>query len=307
MTVSMSTLSTSSYSSRLISQTELHVRFEEAEKSKKLELQGYSFDPDRFQALLRFLTTATQLTKLKVTKALLDSEQEAKILSTTNRNLMKGIKIEDEQGRRFGNAYTDWHEYNMAKMTLCKLHDTTEAALQKFDSLPGHVIDFGSGTGQETMALLEMGCPSVVAIDGDREAIEILKKKATSYLNEGTLQTYRGPFMEYNSERKADLFIASFTWPYRPPQDFAECWGQCLANLKPGGWIAGHFFGSPAMPDAGMTYHSEDELINLLNMDFEEISIRVKEKENQAVFGGSNPPWGALYHVVAKKRERNLM
>lgn len=303
----MSTLSSTQQVPRHISQTELHTRFEEAKESNKLELQGFLFDTDRFQALIRFLTSATQLTKLKVSKSLLDSEQTAKILSTTNGNLLKGLKIQDEQGKRFGNAYTDWHEYNMSKKALCKLNDTTEEALKRFPTLPSHVIDFGCGTGQETMALLHMGCRSVVAIDGDREAMEILCGRASHYLSQGILQTYRGPFLEYNPDQKADLFIASFTWPYRPPEDFAACWNHCLANITPGGWIAGHFFGCPVVSDSGMTYHTEEELLDLLKADFDEISIKVKKNENQPVLGGNVPPWGTLFHVVAKKKEGLLV
>ncbi|CRX39166.1 class I SAM-dependent methyltransferase [Estrella lausannensis] len=286
---------------RLISRFELQKVIEQAKYTHKVEAQGFYFNQEHFQSLICFVSSHNDLSHVKLSKDLLSPEQVKKILQVTNSNLAKGIKLLDENEERFGNIYTDWHHYNMDKKDLCKLNKTTLSALEKFPSPPERIIDFGAGTGQETIALLQQGYPSVVAIDGDKEAIAILESRAQEFIEGGALETYTGPFLKYQPPVKADLFISSYTWPYRPHDEFNACWDKTIACVKPGGWIAGQFFGSPLKADPAMTYHTEEEIRQLLKTDFECITIHRESAESSVIYGGTSAPWGSLFHVVAQK------
>lgn len=288
---------------RLISRMELQKVIELAKQTRNIELQGYCFSPESFQALISFVCDQENLSHVKVSKKHLDPDQTKRILQVTNGNLTKGIKLLDEDGQKFGNAYTDWHHYNMDKKDICRLNKTTMAALEKFTSIPERIIDFGAGTGQETIALLKQGCPSVVAIDGDKEAIAILESRGIDFIKTGALETYSGPFLKYQPSSQADLFISSYTWPYRPQEDFNACWNKTLSCVKPGGWIAGQFFGTPLKMDPAMTYHTEEELRQMLKENFESIHIRRDGQDASVVYGGTATPWGSLFHVVAQKKD----
>jgi hypothetical protein len=275
---------------------------EEAKMSRVLDLRGYRFDQCRFDNLTTFLSESPQLSQMFFSKTLLNEPQVERLLKITNSNLMKGVKLLDDEGVSFGAAYTNWHIYNQDKKEACELNETTLKALKNFESPPKHVIDFGAGVGQETLALLQCGCLSVVAIEGDNEAVAILRKRGEAFIEKESLVIFEGGFLKYSCEKQADLFISSFTWPYRPQEDFAACWEKTEGCVKPGGWIAGHFFGAPPKADPAMSYHSRDEIYELLSLKFENISIREEASSDHKIYGGNTPPWGILYHVVAQKK-----
>lgn len=286
-----------------ISPVELERKFEEAKRSKELDLHGFQFDGSTFNDLILFIMSVKSLAKIKVSKSLLSTVQKEQILLTGNKNIVKGLKLLDEGNCKLGSAYTDWHDYNMEKKDICRLHETTQKALAKFEHhLPQHVIDFGAGTGQETLELLKRGCPSVVAIDADYEAISILRERTREWLPIGVLDTYQGPFLDYRPVKSADLFIASYSWPYRPPADFEECWVKSLSCVAPGGWVAGHLFGPPEKIDPGMTYHTFDNIKELLMRDFDEFTIEEVPSHGAKIYGGTTPPWGSLYQILARKK-----
>jgi len=279
---------------------------EKASLNKKLELLHFRFNQEQFNCLYLFLKTNPDLSHIKVSKNLLTTDQITKLLVIVNSNLMKGVKLLDENNKAFGHIYTNWNSYYLDKIKITfEISQTTLIALEHFDNPPQLIIDFGAGTGQKTNALLQRQCPSIVAIEADAEAIKILKSKNSDFIEEQRLQVYEGPFLKYDIKEPANLFIAEFSWPYRPPTDFEDCWHKTIACVIAGGWIAGQLFGAPEEKDPGMTYHTKDQALNLLEDNFEQVTIREELPSECKIYGGKEPPWGILYHIIARKKIRH--
>lgn len=308
-----------------ITREELTIECADSILVNKLLLTCYQFDNAIYERLLRYLRNNPRLTHLRFTKSCLTKDQVNSMLMLVNGTL-KGVKLQDECGMPFGSCYTDWHWYNDEKKDISELRETTLEALKLFPNLPKRVMDFGASNGQETIPLIEMGCPYVIAIDGDEEALETLANRY-SRLKKDTpskLIVYRGAFTEYKLDQPVDLFICSLTWPYRPEKDFPACWKKTKECVAVGGVIAGHFFGPPQKKksnpvgavsstakakvfeepelvlDKGMTYHTEVEVKALLAPDFEILFF--KKTKKLKIYGGKIPPWGMLYQVVARRR-----
>lgn len=270
---------------------------------KKLFLTSCRFRRANFERLLRYLRQGPVLTHLRFTQSCLSQDQVDKLLIIVN-GCLKGVKFQDERGVPFGSCYTDWHFYNQAKKNQSELRETTVEALKYFKNLPDRIMDFGAGTGQETIPLIQMGCPCVIAVDSDREATEILEGRYSKQSQDkpSKLIIYRGAFSEYVPETPVDLLICNYTWPYRAKQDFPLCWKKTKECVAEGGIIAGNFFGVPTVADPAMTYHTEAELHELLKHDFDMLFFKVEKPGSRKVYGGGIPPWGNLFHVVARKK-----
>lgn len=273
------------------SATEMSVDF----SAKSFTMEGFSL----FITLLK----NTDVKKVMLNKSMTTTEQVMQVLVVVNSNSKKGLKLVDENGEAFGSAYTDWSVYNHAKMNAHELQmrDTTKEALRYLENPPYFVIDFGAGTGQDTIPLLNREGFDVLAIDGDEEALGILKSHLSTSQQEH-LTCYTGAFIHFSHKQKADLLISSFTWPYRPQEDFAACWQKTIDVLKPGGIIAGHFFAPPIKRDPAMSYHTEEEVRKLLEENFELLWFRKDSTNVVPLFGGDEAPWGNLIHVVARKK-----
>lgn len=268
---------------------------------KSVDFSAKSFTTEGFSLFIALLKS-TDVKKVMLSKSMTTTEQVAQVLVVVNSNSKKGLKLVDENDKAFGSAYTDWSVYNQAKMDAHKLQmrDTTKEALRYLENPPHFVIDFGAGTGQDTIPLLDKEGFDVVAIDGDEEALGILKSHLSTSQQEH-LECYTGAFIHFSHKQKADFLISSFTWPYRPPEDFTACWQKTIDVLKPGGIIAGHFFAPPIKRDPAMSYHTEEEVRKLLEENFELLWFRKDSVDTVPLFGGDEAPWGALIHVVARK------
>lgn len=278
---------------------------------KQLDLTGCSFETEAFKTLIDTLTEHPTIKEIIFTKALLSEVQitEVQILGS-----LRKLKILDSAGTKFGAAYLNWHDYNVAKSRsyLRGMRETTSIALDhlKKDTgrLPNFVLDFGAGTGSDTIPLIALGCQKVWAVDADEEACKTLKS------NLGALDTQiseqlvsrvtciLSEFIKLKVDEPVELLVSSFTWPYRPPKAFPDCWKKCVDIVPIGGYICGQFFGPPKTIDPGMTYHQESELKEMLSKNFKVVWFK-KEPEGSIVkvYGGDTPAWGDLYHVVAKK------
>lgn len=198
---------------------------------------------------------------------------------------------------------------------------------ERMELLPSklRVIDFGSGEGKDSIPLLrilnllQLGENlKLAAIDADVQANADFESILTQDEKQ-QVEIYTGPFMEFElKEGPADLLFSSFTWPYRPSRkdqaqdgssDFDQVWEKTKSLIRDEGIIAGHLFGMAKTPNCGMTYHTEEEVIALLEKDFE-ILWFYSEKEDgikpngqaREVFGGKEPAWGELYHFVARRK-----
>lgn len=278
----------------------------EVKSSHITDFSAKCFENDGFTLFLNLLKTDRNINTVVLNKSFLTSRQIELILKLVNSNEKKGLKLLNVEGKPFGAAYTDWSVYNEAKKNAggFGMRETTFEALKHLEPKSEFykIIDFGASTGQDAIPVLERGDCFVTAIDGDQDAL----KKLKSQLSENRLcflTCFTGPFIDFIPTEKADLLISSFTWPYRPESNFPAIWKKTIDVVKPGGLIAGHFFGKPHQPDPGMTYHTEEELKEMLANDFEILWFHKEPAGTiRVVFGGEDPAWGDLFHVVARKK-----
>ncbi len=250
------------------------------------------------------LVQTTQVKEIIISEATLSPEQKEVFLKIINCNLRKGLKVSNEKGTPFGPVYTNWQNYYKEKKeTPLSLRETVATALKCMEAPPYQVIDFGAGLGQDTIPLLKKKGFFVTAIDAEKDPLASLKNSIENEEEKSRLTCYNLPFMSYTSQTQVDLFIASFTLPYRPTEEFTPCWEKILGLLKKGGLIATHFFGPPIIKDTAMTYHTESEVKELVEKDFEMVWFHKEDRDElRKVYGGDTPPWGALFHVVARKK-----
>lgn len=296
---------------------------------KKILLANRVMQDDAFEEFIKVISNNPSILELHLSKSLFSDESQIEKLQKLASS-KKGLKIIDSEGGRFGAIYMDWHEYNLKKQDahLAGIRETTEKALdyfqQELDAFPKTILDFGCGTGQDTIPLLKL-LPScyVHAIDGDEEALRMLKSHVEQLpdchvtvidgdkeelepnLLQHGISLIRSPFIEMKLTKPVDLFISSFTWPYRPPDQFGACWKKTIESVKDQGILAGHFFGpiTGGKLDPGLTYHTEAELKQLLADSGCEIIWFKEEKEGtefNIIAGDGQPSWGSLFHVVAK-------
>jgi len=108
------------------------------------------------------------------------------------------------------------------------------------DAPRGQAIDLGCGDGTETLALLAVGW-RVLAIDGSPAAIRLVAERARPP-DASRLQTQLATFGEVILP-PADLLYAGLSLPFCPPAEFGALWHKIRAALRPGAWLAAHFFG----------------------------------------------------------------
>lgn len=282
-------------------------------KPKRLDLAGCSFDQDAFSIFVDTIAKQKIIKTLVFTKALLTSKQVTDLQVLVCRR--KGLKVEDSEGNKFGPLYMNWHSYNEEKYNIISkglggMYPTTILALryilQETGNLPNFVLDFGCSVGLDTLPLAEMGCKKIWAIDADEDALDKLKSNIRPGQH-NRVTCINSPFMEVVVDEPVDLFISAYTWPLRKPEDFPACWDKCVSVTKIGGYIAGQFFGpfskDPLDLDPCMTYHTGEEVRDLLAKNFSMVLFRkIPAGSSFEVSGGDKKPsWGDLFHVIAKR------
>ena len=127
----------------------------------------------------------------------------------------------------------------------------------------GQAIDLGCGDGTETLALLAAGW-RVLAIDGSPAAIRLVAERARPS-DASRLQTQLAAFDEVILP-SADLLYAGLSLPFCPPPEFGALWHKIRAALRPGAWLAAHFFGvrDDWASNPTMSFHTAEALRVLL-------------------------------------------
>lgn len=264
-----------------------------------------------FTKLKEIVINTASIKTIVITKSLFKDSQLEGLQAFVSAN--KGVKVIDSTGQRVGPVYMDWHQYNLDKANAHEngMRITTIKALEeiqkegKLHSL--RVLDFGAGTGQDSIPLVKLGCQEILAVDGDLEALEILKSHVPDDLKSHVTCVHTA-FIKLDVPKPYDLLVSSYTWPYRPPSDFPACWKKCVEVVKEEGYIAGQFFGPPKEIDPGLTFHTEQQIRDLLAPDFDIVYfVKIPEGTKLPLYGGADnsaPPWGDLFHVVARKKTR---
>jgi SAM-dependent methyltransferase len=173
--------------------------------------------------------------------------------------------------------------------------DTLIDGASRFDE-PGLAVDLGCGNGRDTVELLRRGW-RVIAIDGQSEAIELLRARTG---DDPRLETQVATYGEATWPA-ADLVNASWSIPFCSPEDFADVWQRVVSSLDEGGRFCGQLFGDRDgwAPADDMTFLSRRQAKALFR-DFE--LERFEEVEEDSHTATGDPKHWHVFHVVARKR-----
>jgi len=276
----------------------------------QIDLSHQTIPDHIFKELLKEIKKNPTNHDLHITKAKLTESQTKTLIEFSGTNAYKGFKITTTEGENLGSVHTNWTKYADEKRTAYEggMYETTSMALKHFQEKnernPEFILDFGAGTGRDTINLALAECPKILAVDGDDHSLTILEENLKIKGITAEVSCITSPFISLEIPEKAELLVSSHTLPYRCPKDFPACFNKCVESLKIGGYLAAHFFGpiTGKEPDPGLTYHSEEKLLELLKKNFEIVWFK-KDPEGTPcqIYGGDNPPWGDLFHVVAKR------
>ena len=182
--------------------------------------------------------------------------------------------------------------------------ETLLMALEYFSAEPSAsvrmtAVDLGCGDGRDTVEILRRSNWRVIAVDGEPEAIERLRRR--SDINRTYLETRVQRFEELTVPPDVDLVNASFCLPFCPPDSFTQLWEEIVTALRPGGRFCGHLFGDR---DSWATYgdisfQTRPQLEQLLTPF--EIELLDEEDHPGKTALGEEKHWH-LYNIVARKR-----
>ena len=282
-----------------------HVR-----EKKLFDISGEKISDPDLEALLQIIEINPANYELRVTKSLLSGEQTKRLMELSGANEWKGFRIITTEGDNLGSVHTNWETYANQKREAYQdgMYETTRVGLDEYrkhyQKNPEFIVDFGAGTGKDTINLGLENCPKIWAVDGDEPSLQTLRDNLKNKPCQGAVQCITSPFIFLDVKDPVDLLVSSHTLPYRRPMDFPSCFEKCSKILQIGGFLAAHFFGpiTGKYPDPGLTYHTEKELRELLSHNFEIVWFKKDPEVTPCkIYGGEAPPWGDLFHVVAKK------
>ena len=158
-------------------------------------------------------------------------------------------------------------------------------------------IDIGSGALNDVRYLLDAGFAHVTALDGEPIAQDI-----AATLPQERFAYVIAKFEDYAFAPDAyDLFSAQYALPFIKPAAFERVFSAIIASLKPGGIIAGQFFGDHddwvGTPD--MTFHSADEVRALL-APLTVLSLVEEDNPDSKTLNGVAKHWH-LFSFIARR------
>jgi tellurite methyltransferase len=161
-------------------------------------------------------------------------------------------------------------------------------------------IDLGFGAGTDTLELLQRAW-LVLAIDGQKDAVEVLARRAPARL-QPFLTSLIAP-MEGLELPPADLIYASYSLPFCSPEKFPALWASIRRALRPGGHFAGQLFGDGDAwcGQRAMSFHNMREVRSLIRGYKVEL-LRETVEEGQSFDG---PKHWHFYDLILEKPRRN--
>lgn len=301
---------------------------------KSISLGNHRWSQTCFSTLIAKIEETQVVTQLKVDPSVL-TEPQKKDLYKLAQDGRKGLMLTDLAGRRFGPLYTHYEAYFDSKREIgnYQLKDVTRKALTLYKekhqgTLPKCVVDFGSGGGPDTVPLNREGCQKIYAVESDEIGMRDLKANLSgvcqivehqavknivtiasdadekeSVAKESVVHCCKAHFVEFVGAAPVDFLVSSFTWPYRSPDQFAGMWEKQLKMLMTGAVIVGQFFEKPDAPKDHMTYHTEQEVKQLLETHFEILFFEAQQAKDMKIHGDGSPPeFKAVYHIVAQRK-----
>lgn len=194
---------------------------------------------------------------------------------------------------------SDWKKY--AENTVGPdPRRTVTIALENFISAGdsnGVALDLGCGAGNDALFLAQRGW-EVVAIDSNRDALELLRSRLTPETSarvtshEASVADLKLPV--------AKLIVASFSLPFVGQETLLPTWDAVRAALLPGGRFAGHFFGTEEpLVKEGKAASVDRATLGAMFRGLE-IEYFDEELSHGPTADGSAKDWH-VYSVVAKR------
>ena len=183
---------------------------------------------------------------------------------------------------------------------------------------PCEVLELGSGSGRDTVCMLENGC-HVTAVDNDPESREIIGRRTTSDAF-SRLDFRQEDFKNLKlNKAKYDLVVGMYSLFFCDQEHFNSFFEEVMSSLKSGGMFVGIFLGPNddwIKMGKNRTYHSRSEILELLNKffsfdenkDFEEKQYDQYELDNdkKVITDEKGNPvvkkhWH-VYRIIARKK-----
>jgi tellurite methyltransferase len=194
-------------------------------------------------------------------------------------------------------AYLTHHRGREARPAL--LEAAARCEQRSGDAAGLFAVDLGCGSGADTIGLLARGW-KVLSIDGEQEAVDMLRADAPDALAAGRLST-RVQRFEGLSIPDADLIHAGFSLPFCSPEAFPELWAGARAALRPGARFVGQFFGDRDTwtRNPALNFHTREQALARLDGLIVEQFLEQDEDGDSLV----GPKHWHVFHIVAQQPE----
>jgi tellurite methyltransferase len=196
----------------------------------------------------------------------------------------------------------DWSTY-YAKTSERPPRLTLLHALDRFDAEGGDnrdrlAVDLGAGGGRDVIEVLRRGW-QVLAIDAAPESAEAIRGRP-DLPPDAQIET-RTVRIEDADWPLCDLVNSSFALPIVAPDIFGDIWQRIVDSLRPGGRVAGQFYGdkdSWAGVREHMTFHTRAEA--QARLSGLEVEMFQEEEDDSTTPRGETKHWH-VFHIVAHK------
>ncbi len=177
---------------------------------------------------------------------------------------------------------------------------TLESALRHVEHR-NNALDLGSGSGRDSLYLLDQGFAHVVAVDANIGAGDVLKFVPEDAQDK--LEFVQARFDEFDfGVDRFDLINAQFALPFNPRDTFNKMFERLKSSLRSGGLFVGVFFGPNDewnTPGSKLTFHSREDIQRILiNMEIIEL---LEEDEPDGRLANGTPKHWHNFRVTARK------
>ncbi len=162
-------------------------------------------------------------------------------------------------------------------------------------------LDLGSGSGRDSLFLLEQGFKHVVALDSESAAARVLEFVPEDKKSKIEFVQQRFDEFEFGQER-FDVINAQYSLAFNPRDTLVDVFERLKASLKSGGVFVGNLFGDHDewnTPNDTRTYLSRKEVETLLE-GLEVVSLTEIDDPHGTTAAGGQKHWHK-FDVVAQK------
>ncbi len=170
----------------------------------------------------------------------------------------------------------------------------------------GKACELGPGSGTSTIFLLENNW-QVTSYDINMNSKECIESRISESEKE-KFKFVRSKFENIELEKDNDLIVAFNSLPFCKKEYFESFFEKVANSIKPGGYLIGNLFGNRHAyntPDSKMTFHTREEIENLLKkyfiVDFNNAKQFVEREEFKRTLESDRVLWHTYVFRIMKK------